>query len=145
MTRERRRESRTDRPVVLIVDDHHDVCTLYSLYLDGVGFAPCIATNSRSAFAWAVTHQPAAVVADLTMLNADRWMLLEQLNHDFRTSAIPVVVTSDHERPVTQSAAEDPGCAAFLPKTCAPEILGDTLRDVLFRRARPDAPGPTLQ
>src|SRR6185503_8504174 len=81
----------------------------------------------------------AAVVADLSMLNADRWMLLEQLSHDFRTSAIPVVVTSDHERPVTRSSAEDPGCAAFLPKACAPEILGDTLRDVLFRRARLDA------
>jgi two-component system cell cycle response regulator DivK len=137
MGKESRTESQARRSVVLIVDDHYDLCALYSLYLDGIGFIPHVTADSRSAFDLALTYHPAAIVTDLGMPHVDGWMLLHRLKGDDRTRDIPVVVLSGQGDEATRFRAEHEGCAAFLPKPCLPDTLGDTLKDLMLDGAPP--------
>jgi CheY-like chemotaxis protein len=127
------------RPLVLIVDGHHDTCTLYTDGLCRLGFEVTAADDGAQAYERACTSHPDVIVTEVTLPNRDGWDLLRRLKSDPRTRAIPVAVVTCQATPAVRERAERVGCAVFLVKPCVPTDLASHLRQLLEQRAHAPA------
>lgn len=133
---ERRRQRNVPvRPLVLVVDDHHDTRELYLLGLAAFGFDAIAAADSGAAYRQAFDCHPDIVVTDLTLPGGDGWQLLHDLKREARTRKIPVVLLTGYDEPSLRERAQQEGCAGFFVKPCLPDELATELRHVLERTA----------
>ena len=123
--------SRLRRPLVLVVEDHHDTRDLYGAYLCLKGFDVLTARNGMEGFTRACESQPDVVVTDLLLPTIDGWELVRRLKADERTNVIPIVVVTGWVLTSAQEKAERLGCASFLAKPCLPEVLANEIHRVL--------------
>jgi CheY-like chemotaxis protein len=119
------------RPLVLVVEDHHDTRDLYDAYLCLQGFDVLTARNGMEGFTRACESRPDVIVTDLILPTIDGWELVRRLKADERTNVIPIVVVSGWVLTSAQEKAEQLGCASFLAKPCLPEVLTNEIRRVL--------------
>ena len=123
---------RTPRPqVVVVADDFDALRQLWQVWLSQWGFDVIEATTGAEALKLTAQHRPAAVVMDLAMPVMDGLEATRRLKQDPRTTEVPVVMVTAHTSPEHRRAAEEAGCAAFLPKPADLEDLISELRRVL--------------
>lgn len=129
----RRPRNNPPRPLVLVVDDHDDTRELYIEGLGSFGFEVIAAADGQQACRSAWEFHPDIVVTDLTLRGSDGWQLIQDLQRDARTRAIPVVLLTGHAATSLRERAEREGCAGFFVKPCLPDELATELRNVLDR------------
>jgi CheY-like chemotaxis protein len=117
-------------PLILVVDDMHELRDLYALYLRHIGMRAETATTVAEAVQKAVECRPDLIVLDLFLADASGEEAIQQVKADARTKHIPIVGLS--------GAALHPGyetfavrCDAVLNKPCMPEDLAAEVRRVL--------------
>jgi len=102
------RQARSDRPLVVVVEDNREASELLTLHLTQVGyevrrsFPECALDVIRE------TH-PFAVTLDVLMPGHDGWCILQALKSDPETREVPVVIVSvddNRERGLALGAAE---------------------------------------
>jgi two-component system, cell cycle response regulator DivK len=123
---------RTPRPQVLVVaEDTDSLRELWKVWLGSLGFEVIAASTGAQAVALATTYRPVAIIMDLAMPVMDGLEATRRLKQDARTADLPVVMVTAYNSDPYRRAAEDAGCAAFLPKPADPEALLAELRRVL--------------
>jgi CheY-like chemotaxis protein len=120
-----------DRPLVLIVEDQHDLRHLYAQQLTMSGFDVIEAQNGAEAITHTTTRVPDVVLMDLSLPVLDGWEATRRLKSDKRTSHIPVVALTAHDGSGELQRATRAGCDWFVPKPCPPDALIAEVRRVL--------------
>ncbi len=116
------------RPEILLLDGCADSAEMYSVGLGFAGYRTRIVKDTSEALRQLRQKAPAAVVADLDEVAADRSSFLRELSAQPSWHSIPVVlltgwVTLPH-------ALEDLPRALILLKPCLPDTLATVLREV---------------
>ncbi len=120
---------RSDRPMVLIVDDDPDARDMYAEYLKTMGCDVYKAKDGQEAVKKTSELWPNVVVMDLAMPKMDGWEAIRQLHQSSWTSSIPVVAVSAIED--GREAAFAVGCDAYLMKPCTPQVLWAQIKVLL--------------
>jgi CheY-like chemotaxis protein len=120
-------------PLILLVDDSVDSRSLYSEYLDLVGFRVEEASDGLEAIEKALASPPDLIVMDLTLPRMGGREATQKLKADERTKDIPVVVLSGHT-----PADQDEPWDRYLVKPCLPDDLVAAIRQLL-----PSSPEPS--
>ena len=130
------------RPQVLVVDDEPQIRRFLRLGLEDSGFSVLEAANAKAALRAAVAAQPALVVLDLGLPDAEGFEVLAQL----RTwSRVPVIVLSVRSREAEKLRAFDLGADDYVVKPFGmPELLA-RVRAALRRRVQAEAPEPVFR
>jgi two-component system cell cycle response regulator DivK len=122
-----------ERPLVLIVEDQHDLRQLYAQELSLCGFDVIEAENGADAIAHTTSHVPDVVLMDLSLPVVDGWEATRRLKSDRRTAHIPVVALTAHDGSGELQRATRAGCDWFVPKPCPPDALITEIRRVLAK------------
>jgi CheY-like chemotaxis protein len=125
---------KTDKPLVLLVDDYPDAREMYSEYLQYSGFEVVEASNGMEAIQRAVDDTPDIILMDLSLPVMDGWEATRRLKADERTARIPIVALTGHALAGISDGAKKAGCDAFVTKPCLPEDLVQEIRKVLDER-----------
>jgi CheY-like chemotaxis protein len=120
---------RSEKPVVLVVDDDADCRSIYSTYLRAAGCETFTAQDGRLAVEKAIDLLPDLIVMDLAMPNVDGWEAIRRLNDSSWTREIPIIAVS--AVPVSRETAFEAGCDAYLTKPCEPHVLWSQIRALL--------------
>jgi CheY-like chemotaxis protein len=126
-------DTRTDAPLILVVDDVEDARYLYSLYLTTHGFRVVEAVNGEEAVRLAHEHQPALVLMDLGLPVMDGWEATRRIKADPRTRRVPVLAISGHAFPDSVKRAKEAGVDAFFMKPCMPATVLAKVNEMLGR------------
>jgi CheY-like chemotaxis protein len=127
----RRVSGERNRPLVLIVEDQHELRQLYVQELALSGFDVIEAANGVEAIAHTASHTPDVVLMDLSLPILDGWEATRRLKSDDRTSHIPIVALTAHDGSGELQRATNAGCDWFVPKPCPPDALVAEVRRVL--------------
>ena len=127
----RRSSGERDRPLVLIVEDQHELRQLYMQELALSGFDVIEAANGVDAITHTASHTPDVVLMDLSLPILDGWEATRRLKADDRTAHIPIVALTAHDGSGELQRATSAGCDWFVPKPCPPDALVTELRRVL--------------
>ena len=122
-----------NRPLVLIVEDQHELRQLYVQELALSGFDVIEAANGVDAIAHTASHTPDVVLMDLSPPILDGWEATRRLKSDDRTAHIPIVALTAHDGSGELQRATRAGCDWFVPKPCPPDALVTEVRRVLAR------------
>jgi CheY-like chemotaxis protein len=96
---------------------------MYTAYLNFMGYQAALASGCAEALALARRLQPAVIVTDIRLPDADGIELLARLRADATTRAIPTIVLTGDASESRRREAEAAGCRAFLVKPCALDVL----------------------
>ena len=120
-----------DRPLILIVEDQHELRRLYAEQLVMSGFTVIEAENGADAIAHTAAHAPDVVLMDLSLPVIDGWEATRRLKADSKTAHIPIVALTAHDNAGELQRATRAGCDWFVPKPCPPDALITEIRRVL--------------
>lgn len=101
------------RQKVLLVDDNPDLVHLYRRFVEGTRYEIVHTDRGGDALALAEQIQPVSVVLDIMLPDMDGWDLLQTLQNQPTTKAIPVVICSVVRR---EELAQALGASALLAK-----------------------------
>ncbi len=85
-------EPRRGRPVVLVVDDDHDIVTYLSTWFEDLGFRPVVAANGFEAIERAISHRPDLITLDMSMPEKSGLSTYRDLKSDQELCQIPVII-----------------------------------------------------
>lgn len=108
------------RHTVMVVDDNADMLELFRRYLSSHGYHIVTAQTAEEALSLAKQVRPYAITLDLMMPDQDGWDLLQVLQNQADTSAIPILVCSVLKQ---KQLALSLGATAFLEKPITEEAL----------------------
>ena len=142
-------ETRTQEPLVLVVEDYQDAREMYAAYLTFSGYRVAEATNGIEAIEKTVELMPDIILMDLALPKMDGWEATRQLKSDERTKHIPIVALTGHALAGHAEGARRAGCDAFVTKPCLPDALVAEIQRMLSEhsstaggdRARPKKNG----
>jgi len=106
---------------------------LWKVWLGSLHFEVITASTGAQALRLATEYRPHAIIMDLAIPVMDGLEVTRRLKLDARTANVPVVMVTAYPSGPYRRAAEEAGCAAFLPKPAHPEALLAELRRVLRR------------
>lgn len=110
----REEDARPTPPQVLLVDDDEDVLRALTVRLRAAGYDVLTAADGRAGLSAARTHQPDAIVLDVSMPQMDGLTMLHELRQHETTVGIPVVMLSASLR--DRQRALEHGARFFLAK-----------------------------
>ncbi len=114
-------------PTILIVDD--DAMTdLLALRLQKQGFETITVATGERGLQRARSQQPAVIVLDLRLPDADGFDVCQHLADSPETCAIPVIILSGMEHPDILRRCRAAGCQFFLRKPYDPNVLLTLIR-----------------
>jgi DNA-binding response OmpR family regulator len=117
----------------LIVEDDRDLAEVLATYLARGGFDATVLTEGRPAAAWARAHQPALILLDLTLPDADGYEICQELKLDRRTNLIPLITVTARGEPEDRVRGLRVGSDAYLPKPFTEAQLRQAVDRVLAR------------
>lgn len=121
-------------PVVLLVEDHGDTRVMYAEFLR-TGFEILEAGDGHQALAQMQARVPDLVVTDLSLPGLDGFELITAMRKDERLRDVPVICLSGYGGHAHEQRAREAGCDRLLQKPCLPDLLAQTMTDVLRERS----------
>lgn len=115
------------RGTILIVDDNPDNRTIFSFFLENLGFTALTAENGWEGVCRAREHRPDLILMDISMPVMDGLEATELLKVDAETAHIPVIAVTAHDTTEMRLRAQKAGCDEFLAKPVQPARI---LREV---------------
>lgn len=120
-------------PLVLVIDDNKDICTMISLILDKEYRVEC-AVNGKEGIEKARHLLPDAVICDVMMPGISGWECCRSLKNGWKTAHIPIMmITADTEHRLT---GYESGVDAYLIKPFSATILRSRLKNLIDNRKR---------
>ena len=126
---------RSDRPLVLLVDNHADNREMYALYLRLRGFCVIPCADSRVAVDLALTWLPDIILLELRMNGLNGLDVIARLQREPTLAAVPVVALTASVLSFEQAAAMAAGFTALLAKPCLPDEVSAAIGDILAASA----------
>ena len=102
------------KPLVLLVDDDHDILKLVSMRLNASGYEVQAVDSGETALAALAASRPQLVITDLKMDGMDGMALFEAIHNTAPT--LPVIILTAHGTIPEAVAATKRGVFGFLPK-----------------------------
>jgi DNA-binding response OmpR family regulator len=118
------------RPLLLIVDDDQELCSLLVEYLVPEGFAVELLSNGMSALEWLAQATPDLVVLDVMLPELSGFEVLRRIR---ATSAVPVIMLTARGEEVDRVVGLEMGADDYLPKPFSPRELVARIKAVLRR------------
>jgi DNA-binding response OmpR family regulator len=119
-------------PVLLIVDDDQELCTLLVEYLAPEGFVVELLGNGAAALERLAYHPPDLVVLDVMLPELSGFEVLRRIR---ATSAVPVIMLTARGEEVDRVVGLEMGADDYLPKPFSPRELVARIKAVLRRSA----------
>lgn len=121
------------RPQVLVVEDERGFAELIALWLDRHGFGPQLAGTAGAALALFEASEPALVLLDLGLPDADGWSVLGAIREKSRVPILLVTARGTESEKVRGLRA---GADDYITKPLSfPELMARV--QAALRRARP--------
>jgi DNA-binding response OmpR family regulator len=120
------------RPVLLIVDDDQELCSLLVEYLTPEGFAVELLGNGMAALERLAHSSPDLVVLDVMLPELSGFEVLRRIR---ATSAVPVIMLTARGEEVDRVVGLEMGADDYLPKPFSPRELVARIKAVLRRSA----------
>jgi CheY-like chemotaxis protein len=112
-----------DRPLILVVDDDPDTCTLLSTFLERHGYAARGVTSGADCLT-AVAGEPVSLVLlDVAMPGMDGFAVCRALDRLPAAARPPVVLITGHDSLAVRREGIRHGACEFLAKPLAPDAL----------------------
>ena len=126
------------RPVLLIVDDDQELCTLLVEYLVPEGFVVQILGNGAAALERLAHAPPDLVVLDVMLPELSGFEVLRRIRAN---SAVPVIMLTARGEEVDRVVGLEMGADDYLPKPFSPRELVARIKAVLRRSSTDASPG----
>jgi DNA-binding response OmpR family regulator len=123
----------SEQPLVLVVDDDHDIASAATMRLRAAGFRTLVAHDGEAGVALAAEHGPDVILLDVRMPRMNGLTALAELMRRADTCDIPVVMLSASI--VDRQAAIDAGARFFLKKPYQGDTLVQTVTAAMNRPA----------
>jgi two-component system response regulator CpxR len=120
------------RPVLLIVDDDQELCSLLVEYLTPEGFAVELLSNGMAALERLAKSSPDLVVLDVMLPEVSGFEVLRRIR---AKSAVPVIMLTARGEEVDRVVGLEMGADDYLPKPFSPRELVARIKAVLRRSA----------
>jgi CheY-like chemotaxis protein len=123
---------KTSKPqTILIIDDDDALSDVLIRRLKQQGFEAISADTGQCGLARARSNNPALILLDLNLPDADGISICEQLVDDPQTCSIPVIILSGMERPDILRRCRAAGCHFYLKKPYDPSALLILIRQAI--------------
>ena len=116
---------------ILVVDDEPDVLLLCRVNLQHAGHDVMEASDGEQGLALALSEVPDAIVLDLMLPLMDGYGVLDRLQADERTSAIPVLVLTAKAQREDRVRCWEQGASEYMTKPFSPVALSAALTELL--------------
>ncbi len=126
----------TMRPIVLSIDDEHEITDLLSVYLEGHGYEVITAASGREALAIVRQRCPDLILLDLMLPDIDGFSLCEILRSSESTAHIPVIVVTAWVTDEARSVGRELGAIDYLTKPFSTEDLLKRVRRLIKTPSR---------
>jgi CheY-like chemotaxis protein len=117
----------TDRPAVIVVDNHPEILEVLSGVLETLGYTTHAAAGYDEAVALLQQHPVCAIITDVEMEPKTGFELLTTCRSKYPQT--PVIMVSSYANPKMEKRALLEGAARFLPKPFSMEQLHDALEE----------------
>jgi DNA-binding response OmpR family regulator len=124
---ERKRDSGSLPPLVLVVEDHEDTRFLLKTMLEMHGYRVSEAMDGEEGVRLARRERPRLVIMDATLPRLDGLTATRRIRSDSALESVPIVFLSGHAQPDFRAAALDAGGTDFLVKPIALDVLASVL------------------
>jgi two-component system phosphate regulon response regulator PhoB len=123
-----------ERPVILVVDDEHDLVELISMNLERNGFDALAAEDGEAAIELAKRHQPDLILLDLMLPGVDGTEVARRLRDDAKTKDVPIVMLTARGEETDVVVGLTIGADDYVVKPVSPKVLMARVKAVLRRR-----------
>lgn len=125
------------RPLVIVVDDFDDGRELVAELLELAGFDTAQARDGLEAMDLVSRLAADLMVLDLALPRLDGFQVAARVRRDPLRRGVPIVAVTGHATRDVLDRAIASGCDRALSKPCDPELLLETVRELLqLRRLR---------
>lgn len=130
----------TARPLVIVVDDFDDGRELVAELLELSGYDTAQARDGVEALELVSRLEPDLMVLDLALPRLDGFQVAALVRRDPRRRGVPIVAVTGHATRDVLDRALAAGCDRALCKPCEPELLLESVRELIkLRRGPPQA------
>jgi signal transduction histidine kinase len=112
--------NRSDKKMVMVIEDDPNTAALVALYLKREGFDPVIAENGRKGLARAERYSPSLVILDLMLPELDGWEVCRRLR---KVSEVPVIMLTARDEEIDRVAGLTLGADDYVVKPFSPREL----------------------
>ena len=126
-------EENEERPVILLVEDNHDIVTYLKSCLKET-YETIVAYNGKIGVEKAIETIPDIVISDIMMPEKDGFEVCNELKQDERTSHIPIILLTAKADHQSKIAGLKRGADVFLTKPFDPEELLVQIRMLLKKQ-----------
>ena len=119
------------KPMILVVDDDHDVTRAVRVRLEANGYQVICAHSGSAAYWMAMEQRPALITLDLTLPELDGLSLLGKLKAHPSTKAIPIIILTGTGNEASQRQFLQAGASAYLTKPFDTRHLLATVKEIL--------------
>ena len=129
------RRARSQKPLVLIAEPHHDFRQLLKMRLLNEGYEIDEVNRQEQALGKVLKNPPDLLLADVDSATNDTFQLLQELREDERLCRVPVALMSQKSDRILKLRALREGVDDFLSKDCDMEELVARVENVITREA----------
>ncbi len=124
-----------DRPVVLVIDDNADICTLLARMLED-RYSVITASDGMDGYEKAVRYVPDLILCDVMMPVMDGLECCRRIKASQATSHIPVLMLTARSLDEQRVEGYDSGADAYISKPFRRDVLLSRCRNLLDNRRR---------
>lgn len=123
----------TSSPVILVVDDEPDICTVMRINLEAAGYRVRTAATGEEALAALRTDPPDAVFLDVMLPGVDGWSVLQELktSSNRQLAEVPVFLVTAMVEDEQRMRGGIEGALRYITKPFDPSELIQALESVL--------------
>lgn len=122
-----------DKPLILIVEDEHDLITLLTYNLEKEGFSAISADDAASGMAKAELARPDLILLDWMLPDLTGLELCRQMRKSNLLSKTPIIMLTARSEEVDRIRGLNAGADDYVPKPFSPGELVARIRAVLRR------------
>lgn len=126
------------KPIILVVDDEHDILDLIEYNLIKQGYDVIKSDNGTDGIKLAATYKPALILLDIMMPQMDGHQVCAHLKSDATLQQIPVIFLTARDDEQTEVKGLDQGADDYLTKPISISKLMSRINAVLRRVRDPD-------
>lgn len=123
------------KPVVMVVDDEPEICTLLRFVLEKEGYDVTEACNGQEALdRIGQSGLPDVMILDIMMPVMDGFTLNMRLQADERTRRIPILVLTAKGQKMRDMFEMAPNVAAYVQKPFDPKMLRELIAGIIAQQ-----------
>lgn len=112
-----------DSKRILLVEDYEDNRLVFTMLLEHHGYEVLAVEDGETAVATASREPLDLILMDLSLPGIDGWSAIERIREQPEHVDTPIVPITAHALPEVRERADELGCAGFLTKPCAPDVI----------------------